>query len=161
MKIDDKHPSLGVNTKMFLAGTFAGVWHANATFLFDFLKVRKQYIKTKPKSYTEEIRHIYRKEGLRGFLKGYQSNLIRDGPGLGFYFMFYEWIKRQMWVSDAYKETATYQNKSKMELSLTLMMCGAATGQAYWLLFYPADYLKTQLQTLPTGSSKSIITLAR
>ena len=107
-KLEEKHTDLGVNTKMFLAGAFAGVWQANATFLFDFLKVRKQYIKTKPRSYTAEIRHIYKLEGLRGFLKGYQANLISFGPGLGYYFMFYEGCKRQMRVSDADKESAAY-----------------------------------------------------
>ena len=41
------------------------------------------------------------------------------------------------------------------------MMCGAATGQTYWALFYPIDFIKTQLQTLPTGVRKGIFRLSR
>ena len=89
--------------------------------------------------------------------------MLRDGPGYAWYFMFYEWSKRQCGVSDADKETTAYQNKSKSEVSLALMMCGGFSGQTYWLLSYPADFLKTRLQTAaPTpGCKKSMITIAR
>ena len=43
-KLDEQnYRSLGVNTKMFLAGGFAGLCQVNVTFIFDLLKVRKQF----------------------------------------------------------------------------------------------------------------------
>ena len=93
---------------MFWSGAFAGFWFTNVAFVFDLLKVRKQFHKTKPKSYTEEISHIYRTEGARGFFKGYKGMMLRDCPGIALYFTFYEWIKRQMGVSDADKATIAF-----------------------------------------------------
>ena len=46
-------------------------------------------------SYREEIRRIYRNEGLRGFLNGYTGMLFRDAPGFGWYFFSYEYLKRE------------------------------------------------------------------
>ena len=94
-KLDDQnYRTLGVNTKMFLAGGFAGLCQVNVTFIFDLLKVRKQFSLTKPKSYAEDFRYIYKTEGVRGYFKGYQGNLLRDCPGYAWFFMFYEWSKR-------------------------------------------------------------------
>ena len=107
-KLNEADTKLGENTKMAMAGAFAGIFYTNVAFVFDLLKVRKQFHKTIPKSYSEEIRHIYKTEGLRGFLKGYQGMLLRDTPGFAWYFMFYEWSKRQMGVSEADKQTAAF-----------------------------------------------------
>ena len=113
---------------MMLSGGFAGFCYANVAFIPDLLKVRKQYIETKPKSYLEEISHIYRKEGLRGFFRGYLGNVLRDGPGYAWYFTFYEWSKRKCGVSDAVKETTAYKSMSKSEVSLALFFCGGFSG---------------------------------
>ena len=66
-----------------------------------------------------------------------------------------------MGISDADKVTAAYQKKSKFEVSLGILLCGGVAGQTFWVLFYPVDFLKTQLQTAKIGCTKSIFTLAR
>lgn len=50
-----------------------------------------------------------------------------------------------MGISDADKETTAFKNKSQFEVSLAILLSGGLAGQTFWLLFYPADYLKTQL----------------
>jgi len=145
---------------MLLSGAFAGFAYTNVAFVFDLLKVRKQFHKTVPKSYTEEISSIYKTEGLRGFLKGYQGMMLRDVPGFAWYFMFYEWSRYKMGVSDADKVTTAYQNKSKLEVSLTLMLCGGVAAQTTWLICYPPDLIKTRLQTAPKGCTKGAYALA-
>ena len=52
--------------------------------------------------------NIYRKEGLRGFLKGYQGMILRDVPGFAAYFMTYEFMKRSAGVSEADKGSPAY-----------------------------------------------------
>lgn len=116
------------NTKVALSGLFAGFWYTNTAFIFDLLKVRKQHSKTTPKSYSEEIRHIYKTEGMRGFLRGYQGMMLRDAPGFAWYFTFYEWSKRRLGISEADKDTEAYKNKSKFELWGALMMSGGVAG---------------------------------
>ena len=160
-KLNESNTSLGVNTKMLLSGAFAGFSYTNVAFIFDLLKVRKQYHKTVPKSYAEEISYIYKTEGMRGFFNGYFGMLMRDVPGFAWYFMFYEWSRLKLGVTDTDKVTFAYQNKSKLEISLTTMLCGGVAAQTTWLICYPADLIKTRLQTAPTGCTKGFYTLAQ
>eukprot|EP00354_Favella_ehrenbergii_P007097 CAMPEP_0170454628 /NCGR_PEP_ID=MMETSP0123-20130129/2814_1 /TAXON_ID=182087 /ORGANISM="Favella ehrenbergii, Strain Fehren 1" /LENGTH=98 /DNA_ID=CAMNT_0010717399 /DNA_START=338 /DNA_END=634 /DNA_ORIENTATION=+ len=81
---------------MAMSGAFAGFCYTNVAFVFDLLKVRAQFDKKKQINYKQEISRIYREEGLKGFLNGYQGMLLRDFPGFAFYFMSYELIKRNL-----------------------------------------------------------------
>ena len=96
-------------------------------------------------SYRAEISRIYRTEGLKGFLKGYQGMLLRDGPGFAWYFMSYEFLKTKLGVSDNDKHTEAYQSLSQTRRSLLLLLAGGLAGQSTWVLAYPADFLKTRL----------------
>ena len=60
-----------MNLRHFLSGSFAGLVYTNIAFVFDLLKVRAQHESRKEIKYTEEIAKIYKKEGLRGFFRGY------------------------------------------------------------------------------------------
>jgi hypothetical protein len=44
--------------------------------------------------YRDEIKKLHLKEGMKGFTRGYTGILIRDAPGYGLYFMFYDLFKR-------------------------------------------------------------------
>lgn len=160
MKKLEPYSNLGENTRMALSGVFAGFWYTNTAFIFDLLKVRKQHSRQQPKTYTEEIKHIYKTEGLRGFLKGYQGMMLRDAPGFAWYFTFYEWSKRKLGVSEADKGTPEFETKSKFEVNFALVMSGGVAGQTSWLICYPADFLKTRLQTAPPGCTKNIYQIA-
>jgi hypothetical protein len=50
--------------------------------------------KYKNLSYREEIKKIYKEEGLKGFSRGWTAMLFRDGPGFGAYFALFEYNKR-------------------------------------------------------------------
>ena len=89
-----------MNTRQFLAGSFAGLTYTHIAFVFDLLKVRAQHESRKEIKYREEIKRIYRNEGLKGFFRGYQGMFVRDVPGFATYFMTYEFIKRNLGVSD-------------------------------------------------------------
>ena len=68
--------------------------------MFDLLKVRAQFNQRAQIRYVDEIKRIYRTEGPRGFLKGYQGMLLRDVPGFACYFFSYEYLKRQFGIAD-------------------------------------------------------------
>lgn len=43
---------------------------------------------------------IYKREGLKGFTRGYSSMLIRDAPGYALYFAQYDYLKRVFGVKN-------------------------------------------------------------
>jgi hypothetical protein len=50
--------------------------------------------------YKKEIIRIFKQDGIKGFSKGYHSMLLRDVPNTGIYFMFFEFNKRHLGVSE-------------------------------------------------------------
>lgn len=62
--------------------------------MFDLLKVRAQNSKFKSLSYREEIKRIYKDDGVKGFTRGYSGMLLRDAPGFAIYFCMFDFLKR-------------------------------------------------------------------
>lgn len=48
--------------------------------------------------YRQEIKKIYKKDGLYGFTRGYSAMFLRDGPGFGLYFFCFDLFKRKLGV---------------------------------------------------------------
>lgn len=99
----DKQPQLNSSTKHFLSGFFAGFCYTNCAFIFDLMKVRMQERKQFDLRYSDEIKRIYKEDGLKGFTRGYHGMLLRDGPGFGVYFAGFEYIKMHLGVSDKHR----------------------------------------------------------
>ena len=97
----NNYESMGVNQKQAVAGAYAGFWTTNVGFIFELLKVRAQNKKRAKINYREEISRIYRAEGLKGFMNGYQGQLFRDFFGCAIYFTTYEFLLREISAYDA------------------------------------------------------------
>ena len=110
-------------------------------------------------SYREEIARIYQAKGLRGFFKGYQGLFVRDVPGFAIYFGTYEFFKRCSGVSEVDKTQHNYHGKSDLAVKLRLFCSGGFAGMMTWTVAYPADTLKTRLQTQPQDCTKSMLVL--
>jgi solute carrier family 25 carnitine/acylcarnitine transporter 20/29 len=84
------------------------------------------------------LRNLVFRHGLRrGLFLGLGATLLRDIPSFGFYFGFYEMLRRVFAGSD----------RSVSELSgLETMVAGAAGGMASWVVIYPLDVVKSRLQ---------------
>ena len=70
-KLEEERPDWSENSRNFLSGMFAGFCYTNVAFGFDLLKVRLQNVRTGHLTYSETIRDIYQKEGIKGFTRGY------------------------------------------------------------------------------------------
>ena len=77
--------------------------------------------------------------------------MLRDAPGFAWYFTTYELFKRQLGVHDQSKETIDKSKKSGWQKNVSLLLAGGFAGQTTWLICYPADFLKTRLQTAKPG----------
>lgn len=98
-------------------------------------------------SYITEIRRIYKEQGIRGFSRGYSGMLIRDGPGFGIYFMLFENNKRRLGVSEKDRAEHNYYGMSNAQVGLRKFFSGGVAGCLTWTVAYPADTIKTKLQT--------------
>ena len=61
----------------------------------EVLKMRAQNNRNDMTSYRVLLPHILKNEGYRGLFKGFWATLLRDVPGLGFYFYTYEFLKKK------------------------------------------------------------------
>ena len=68
--------------------------------------------------------------------------MLRDVPGWGVYFWSYELLKSMFGIPEA-KKNGTDNTMLNMAIK---MWCGGVAGQASWIVSYPFDIIKTQIQ---------------
>ncbi|DBA99490.1 TPA: hypothetical protein ACH3X3_012077 [Trebouxia sp. C0006] len=87
------------------------------------------------------MRQVMRSEGgVIGLYKGLVPTLLREVPGCAAMFAAYEAIK----LGAAKQQGLSNANELGKG---TLMVAGGAAGAVYWLTVYPADIIKSKLQT--------------
>jgi mitochondrial ornithine carrier protein len=92
---------------------------------------------------------ILRNQGILGFWHGQMGTLIRETGGSAAWFGSYEGMKLMM---------VKYDNtlKSIEDISTWQQLCaGAAAGMSYNFICYPADTIKSRMQTEDVGVGKS------
>lgn len=92
-------------------------------------------------SYRDEMRRIYRSEGIFGFTRGYSAMVLRDAPGFGAYFFLYDLIKRSFGLSHFEHEN----NSFHWNVMMRKFFAGGIAGMMTWFLCYPMDTIKTTL----------------
>ena len=97
------------------------------------------------------IAQTYRIDGLGGYYKGFWSTFWRDVPGWGVYFYSYEGLKelfKRAILRLGYLEDS---NEYKRREFLFRLMAGGFAGQLSWIISFPFDVVKTQIQCNMTG----------
>jgi hypothetical protein len=77
---------------------------------------------------------IFRSEGLRGLYKGFNATVVREMPSFGIYFTSYKWASSYLEKNEVGKYTST-------------ALGGSFAGICSWGVVYPADVIKTYVQT--------------
>lgn len=88
---------------------------------------------------------VFRHDGILGFWRGQMGTFIRETGGGAAWFGGYEGV-----AGFFRKHAASVQGKSSAEVTLPIyqqMIAGAAAGISYNFLFYPADTIKSRMQT--------------
>ena len=92
------------------------------------------------------VADVYRRDGLAGFWRGQLGTLLRETGGSAAWFGCYEtlslWFRRRL--------QRTSPSTPQKELSLPIwqsMLSGAGAGLCYNFSFYPADTIKSKMQT--------------
>lgn len=92
------------------------------------------------------IKDVYRREGVKGFWRGQLGTLIRETGGSAAWFGSHEAIVKYY----KNRQRALHSGISDKDLVLPLwqhLLSGAVAGCSYNFLFYPADTIKSKIQT--------------
>ena len=136
--IDPDNPTLGEVT---IAGAGAGVGVSFVLTPVELVKIRMQT--GQYRGTIECIRESFLREGPGVFFKGWTSTLLREIPGSAAWFGCYEAYVHHM--------TPTGEEPSPS----TIIVGGGLGGMGYWTAFYPADSVKTVLQSSENKGSFS------
>ncbi|KAL6248974.1 mitochondrial ornithine carrier protein [Rhinocladiella similis] len=102
------------------------------------------YTTTRPPGPIELIRAVFRSQGILGFWHGQLGTLIRETGGSAAWFGSYEGVKM---LFRQYDTSITQIADVKVWQQ---MAAGAAAGMSYNFVFYPADTIKSRMQTSST-----------
>lgn len=113
-----------------LAGVFAGT-------INNFFQVPGDLIKTKLQlgiypGLGSCVKDIVKNQGYSGLMKGFSITWIRDAPSFAIYFASFEYL-HDRWGNSA----------------VALLNAGGIAGILSWLSTYPADIVKSRIQSLP------------
>lgn len=144
-KEKEAHPDGKVElpfTSLLLCGAASGAFTSLALTPIELVKCKMQV----PGSVTQRsissiIRTIFATQGLLGFWHGQLGTLIRETGGSAAWFGSYEATKILFRKYDK-----SIENISEVKV-WQQMLGGAAAGMSYNFVFYPADTIKSRMQT--------------
>ncbi|RSL57268.1 Amino-acid transporter arg-13 [Fusarium duplospermum] len=100
------------------------------------------------------IKEVFRHEGLRGFWHGQLGTLIREAGGGSAWFGAKETVTTMFYQAKTKKATSETEKQKILDTPLPLWqqaVAGASAGVSYNFLFFPADTIKSRMQTAPVG----------
>jgi mitochondrial ornithine carrier protein len=83
------------------------------------------------------VRQIYRAQGITGFWRGQMGTFLRETGGSAAWFGTYEYVSSLLKASHPLEEVSSQEQ----------MIGGACAGMAYNLVLFPADSVKSRMQT--------------
>lgn len=105
------------------------------------------------------IRDIFRNEGLLGFWHGQMGTLIREAGGCAAWFGSKETTSNFFQQRNLRKARTPAERDAILRNPLPLWqqaLAGASAGVSYNFLFFPADTIKSRMQTSPIGAGAEV-----
>lgn len=149
---------------LWLTGAFSGVFTSFVLTPVELVKCKIQVPAEKDTTATRRaplrpmavIKDVYRQEGIKGFWHGQMGTLIREAGGCAAWFGSKE-TTSNFFLHHNLKKAKTQAEKDEILANpLPLWqqaLAGASAGVSYNFLFYPADTIKSRMQTSPVGGS--------
>ncbi|KAF4999255.1 hypothetical protein FDECE_11549 [Fusarium decemcellulare] len=100
------------------------------------------------------IKEVFRHEGLRGFWHGQLGTLIREAGGGSAWFGAKETVTSMFYHRKTKSATSDAEKQKILATPLPFWqqaVAGASAGVSYNFLFFPADTIKSRMQTAPAG----------
>ena len=142
------HFEFGVHTNIFLSGTIAGTANSFVVAPIELVRTRLIIHPEKGLSATKVIGELVGNGGITGLWRGVLPTCLRDGPGLGFYFLAFHQAKQQL---------SSFSVERDGSLSFQQRVFAASlAGAAFWVYALPVDTLKTLIEAAPSGTVSSL-----
>jgi len=131
------------STSTFFSGCIAGTINAFIVSPVELLRTRQ--IMNPSLFLVQSIQSVLQEpSGFRGMWRGVSPTILRDGPGLGLYFLAF----------DASKQQLTNNGESKLDLWKRIV-AGSCAGVAFWIWALPVDSIKTVIEAAGSSGSSS------
>ena len=147
--------------QLYVTGAFAGVCTSFVLTPIELVKCRIQAPSSLPgSSVTTPLRpwpvlkHIVKHHGIRGLWHGQMGTLIREGGGSAAWFGAKETVTIMFHKRNNKLESGVVDSDPLALRPLPLWqqaVAGASAGVSYNFLFFPADTIKSRMQTMPYG----------
>lgn len=146
---------------LYFTGAFSGLFTSFVLTPVELVKCRIQapaadapLVPLRP---VAVIRHVFRHEGLRGFWHGQLGTLIRETGGGAAWFGSKETASQLLRKRNMARATTPAERAAAAAADRPLPLwqqavAGMAAGVSYNFLFFPADTVKSRMQTRPGGA---------
>jgi ornithine carrier protein len=131
-------------TALVFCGAFSGAFTSFILTPIELVKCRIQVPRSLKPRISTTIVDIYRYGGVKGFWHGQMGTLIRETGGSACWFGSYEAIS-----------LALRKDKNGQSELSTQLIAGAGAGISYNVICYPADTVKSRMQTAEHIAGKS------
>ena len=114
------------------------------------------YRPARPARTIQLIRSVFQTQGILGFWHGQLGTLIRETGGSAAWFGSYEGVKLEFLQYEKNRRPQSAVSADDLRI-WQQVLAGAAAGMAYNFVFYPADTIKSRMQTEEVRSSSGIL----
>jgi ornithine carrier protein len=149
---------------LWFTGAFSGAFTSFVLTPIELVKckiqvptgVSKDGVAPKAPSVASVVRDVYKHDGFLGFWHGQMGTLIREAGGCAAWFGFKETTTKLFYVWNE-RDVTTQKEKDALRTEALPMwqqaVAGASAGMSYNFLFFPADTVKSRMQTMAVGGS--------
>ena len=130
-----------------LAGSFTAFYVTPLYSVSERIKCVAQTTNKYGKNDWEVLKNLYKNNGFRNLIIGWEVTFLRSFVGNAFYFGCYDYWKEAYLIRNKVTELP-------MEMS---MFYGGLTGWAYWLVVMPIDTCKSMIQVSEKNSKDTMI----
>ncbi|KAF4996014.1 hypothetical protein FGRMN_4762 [Fusarium graminum] len=141
---------------LWLTGAFSGAFTSFVLTPIELVKCRIQApmladgSASTPLRPIPVIKQVFRQEGLRGFWHGQLGTLIREAGGGSAWFGAKETVTSMFYQARTKAATSAIEKQQILDTPLPFWqqaIAGASAGVSYNFIFFPADTIKSRMQT--------------
>lgn len=139
---------------LILSGGFSGFIASYVLTPIELIKCKmqvEQVYSHNKSSILQLIKQVLKQDGIKGFWHGQTGTLLRECGGTASWFGAYEFVSKELKILRLGKDNINGADSTISEL----LASGACAGIAYNLSLFPADTIKSKMQTSSVINPKS------